>query len=221
MPAQERPRERLIKYGASALSNSELLAIILRTGSAKENVLSLANRILSEFDLKQLSRASVARLKSLHGIKEAKAAEIAACFELARRLESFTESPKPAIRGPQDVFNLKYPLLRELKKEVFLALHLNTKNYLIKEETISIGSLNENVVHPREVFKSALMESASALIVVHNHPSGDPTPSNNDVEITKKLDETGKIIGIPLLDHIIIGDGRYVSLKDRGVIRSD
>ncbi|VVB86779.1 RadC-like JAB domain protein [uncultured archaeon] len=218
MQKEERPRERLIKSGTASLSDSELLAIILRTGSRKENVINLSQRILSEYNLKQLSQTSLGQLMKIHGIKEGKASQIAACFEIARRLESFNEDVKPKINSPEDVYRRIYPRMREQKKESFIELCLDTKNQVIREETISTGSLNANIVHPREVFKTALAESAAHIIVAHNHPSGDPTPSREDIEITKKLVETGKIIGIDVLDHVIIGDGRHFSMKEAGHI---
>ncbi|HEX7627294.1 MAG TPA: DNA repair protein RadC [Candidatus Methanoperedens sp.] len=218
LPKDERPRERLIKNGASALSDSELLAIILRTGSKQENVINLSQRILKEYNIKQLSQINLTQLMKVHGIKESKAAQIAACFEIARRLETFKNEDKQKINSPEDVYRLIYPKMREQKKELFIELCLDTKNQIIKEETISVGSLNANIVHPREVFKLALAESAAHIIVAHNHPSGDPTPSREDIEITKKLVETGNIMGITLLDHVIIGDGRHFSMKEAGHI---
>ncbi len=218
MQKEERPRERLLKNGASSLSDSELLAIILRTGTRQENVINMCQRLLSMYNLKQLSQANIKKLTQVHGIKESKAAQIAACFEIARRLETFNEGSRPKINSPEDVYRLIYPRMREQKKELFIELCLDTKNQVIKEETISIGSLNANIVHPREVFKTALTESAAHIIVAHNHPSGDPAPSREDIEITKKLAETGKIMGIDLLDHVIIGDGRHFSLKEAGHI---
>lgn len=218
MQKEERPRERLIKNGASALSDSELLAIILRTGSKKENVINLSQRILGEYNIKQLSQINITQLMKVHGIKESKAAQISACFEIARRLESFNSVEKPKISSPEDVYRRLFPRMREQKKEMFIELCLDTKNQILKEEVISVGSLNANVVHPREVFKLALTESAAHIIVAHNHPSGDPTPSREDIEITKKLVETGNIMGITVLDHVIIGDGRHFSMKEAGHI---
>lgn len=218
MKKEERPRERLIKNGPSALSDSELLAIILRTGSRKENVINLSHRLLKEYNIKQLSQINIAQLMNVHGIKESKAAQIAACFEIARRLESFKEVEKPRVSSPEDVYRLIYPRVREQKKEMFIELCLDTKNRIIREDTISVGSLNANVVHPREVFKLALAVSAASIIVVHNHPSGDPTPSREDIEITKKIAQTGDIMGITVLDHVIIGDGRHFSMKEAGHI---
>jgi len=219
IPEDERPRERLIRYGPESLSNAELLGIILRTGSKEENVVSLCSRILSEYSIKQLSLANVARLMQVHGVGKAKAAQISAVFELARRLETFIEEPKRKISSPKDVYALMYPKMREQKKEKFITLYLDTKNQILKEEVISIGSLNASIVHPREVFKSALMESSASVIMIHNHPSGDPSPSREDIMVTEKLIEGGKLLGIDVLDHIIIGDGRYVSLKDEGFVK--
>jgi DNA repair protein RadC len=218
MQKDERPRERLIKNGASALSDSELLAIILRTGSKKENVINLSQRILGEYNIKQLSQINLTQLMKIHGIKESKATQISACFEIARRLESFNNVEKPKISSPEDVYRRLFPRMREYKKEMFIELCLDTKNQIIKEEVVSMGSLNANVVHPREVFKLALTESAAHIIVAHNHPSGDPVPSREDIEITKKLVETGNIMGITVLDHVIIGDGRHFSMKEAGHI---
>lgn len=215
---RDRPRERLLKHGPSVLSDSELLAVILRTGTKGENVLNMCSRILSTYNIQQLSRISPSRLQEIRGVGSAKAAEIASVFELARRLETFTEEDKPRISSPDAVYRYIYPKLRELKKESFIALHLDTKNRLIREETVSVGSLNANIVHPREVFKTAIQESAAAIIVAHNHPSGDPAPSQNDIDITKKLVESGKVVGIEVYDHIIIGNGRYLSLKEQNLI---
>ncbi|WP_048130319.1 MULTISPECIES: DNA repair protein RadC [unclassified Methanosarcina] len=219
IPEEERPRERLIKNGPEALSNAELLGIVLRTGSREENVVSLCGRILSEYSIKQLSLANVSRLTQVKGVGKAKATQIAAVFELARRLETFVEEPKRKICSPKDVYTLMYPKMREQKKEKFITLYLDTKNQILKEEVVSIGSLNASIVHPREVFKLALLESSASVIMVHNHPSGDPSPSREDIMVTEKLVEGGKLLGIDILDHIIIGDGRYVSLKDEGFVR--
>jgi DNA repair protein RadC len=218
MPAEYRPQARLINEGTMALSDAELLSLIIRTGSKMENAINLCHRMLSQFDLKQLSVAPVSQIMQIHGIKKAKASQIAACFELSRRLEVFKGGDLAKINSPEDVYRLLYPGLREIKRELFIELCLDTKNQVIKQETISIGSLNANVVHPREVFKTAIRESAAHIIVAHNHPSGDPTPSREDIEITKKLVETGKVMGIDVLDHVIIGDCRHFSMKEAGHI---
>lgn len=218
MPAEYRPQARLINEGTSALSDGELISVIIRTGSKMENAINLSHRILSQFDLKQLSRAPISEVMKIHGIGTAKATQLAACFELSRRLETFQGEDLKKISSPEDVYRLLYPGMREMKREMFIELCLDTKNQVIRQETISIGSLNANVVHPREVFKTAIRESAAHIIVAHNHPSGDPTPSREDIEITKKLVETGNIMGITVLDHVIIGDGRHFSLKEAGHI---
>lgn len=218
MPLQERPRERLAKHGAEALSSAELLAIILRAGTRRMSALDLANALLKNHGLKKLSQLSVVELSKLHGIKAAKASQVTACFELAKRLSSFSSEPRPKIKSSQDVYALLSPRIGGLKKECFVCLYLSTKNQLLKEETISIGSLNASVVHPREVFKGAIQESAASIILAHNHPSGDAMPSSEDVELTKKLVESGKLIGINVLDHVIIGDGQFASLKEMGML---
>jgi DNA repair protein RadC len=214
----DRPRERLIKHGASGLTNNELLAVILRTGTKSENVLTMCSRLLSTYNIQQLSLASITKLQQIHGIGSAKAAQISAVFELARRLESFSEKEKPSISSPEAAYTYIYPILREQKKESFIALYLDTKNKLIFKEIVSVGSLNANIVHPREVFRPAIVQSAAAIIVAHNHPSGDPAPSQNDIDITRKLIETGKIIGIEIHDHIIIGNSRFLSMKELNLI---
>lgn len=218
MPLEERPSNRLMSAGPASLSNAELLSIILKSGSVAENAINLSQRILSQFDLKQLSAIDAPQLMKIHGIKSGKASQIVACFELARRLEKFDRSSKHKINSPEDVYRRLYPTMRESKKETFVELCLDTKNQIIREDTVSIGSLNANIVHPREVFRIALMDSAAHIIVAHNHPSGDPAPSREDVDITKKLVETGKIMGIDVLDHVIIGDGRHFSMKEAGHI---
>jgi DNA repair protein RadC len=219
IPEAERPVERLVRNGPESLSNAELLGIILRTGTKEENVVNLCSRILSEYNIKQLSLANISRLMEIHGIGKVKAAQITAVFELSRRLETFAEEPKKKISSPKDVYSLMYPRMREQKKEKFIMLYLDTKNQVLKEEVVSIGSLNSSIVHPREVFKSALMESSASVIMIHNHPSGDPSPSKEDVMVTQKMVEGGKLLGIEVLDHIIIGDGRYISLKDEGFVK--
>ena len=218
MAAEERPSNRLMSNGAASLSNAELLSIILKSGSVAENAINLSQRVLSQFDLKQLSAVDATQLMKIHGIKSGKATQIVACFELARRLETFDGQSKSKINSPEDVYRRLYPAMRESKKEHFVELCLDTKNQVIREDTISIGSLNANIVHPREVFRTALIESAAHIIVAHNHPSGDPTPSREDIDITKKLVETGKIMGIDVLDHVIIGDCRHFSMKEAGHI---
>lgn len=215
---EDRPQNRLLDKGPEALSNSELLSLIIKTGTRNTNAFALTQKLLSEYDLQQLSVTKPSQLMVFKGIKKCKAAQISACFELARRLQNFSIEEKRKISSPEDIYRYLYPSMQGTKKEQFIALYLDTKNQILKSEVISVGSLNANVVHPREVFKSALINSAAHIIVSHNHPSGDPTPSREDIEITKTLVETGKIIGIQLLDHVIIGDNRHFSMKEAGHI---
>ncbi len=218
LPEEERPRERMIKYGSEGLSNTELLAILLRTGSRNESVLQLANKILSELKgILHLHEITVEELTTIKGVGPAKAIQIKAAIELGRRVSKQFTIDRYIIRSPRDVANYLMEDMRYLKQEQFLILLLDTKNHVISKEIISIGSLNSSIVHPREVFKPAIKKSASAIIAAHNHPSGDSTPSKEDIQVTNRLIEAGKILGIELLDHIIIGDGKYFSLKDEGL----
>ena len=216
MPEDERPRERLIKYGPKHLSTAELLAIILRVGTHEMNAVDFAKELLDKYNLPSLAKSNVIELRKTLGVGDAKACQIIACFELGRRL--LTYESKPPIKTAQDVADLFMPELQYLKKENFKGVYLDSKNRVIWDETISIGTLNASIVHPREVFSTALVKSANAIILVHNHPSGDPTPSSDDIEITKKMIDAGKLMDIEILDHIIIGEGEYVSLKERELI---
>ncbi len=218
LPKNEMPREKLIKNGPKTLTNSELLAIILRTGNKKENVLELSNKFFKEYNLKSFSRLKIPTLKKQLGIGDAKACQILACFELGKRLSSFKEDKKPQIKNPKDVVKLFMPEMNSLEKEHFKGIYLDSRKRIIKQETIFIGSLNDSVIHPREIFKIALDENAAAIILIHNHPSGDPSPSGSDVEITKELIEAGKLLGIEVLDHIIIGGNKFISLKNKELI---
>jgi len=218
-PADERPRERLRAYGVQALTTAELLAIIIRTGSRERNAVSLGEFLLAEFgSIKGVATATVEQLAKVKGLGAVKAGQIKAAIEFGNRLSLFTEDAKPSIGGPRDVANLLMPDLRYQKKEILKSLLLDTKNRVLAIRTVSIGDLSSSIVHPREVFKDAVVISAAALIVAHNHPSGDPTPSAEDVAVTKRLIGAGEIMGIDLLDHIVIGDGVFVSLKERGLI---
>ncbi|CDF58127.1 RadC family protein [Thermobrachium celere] len=219
IPIEERPRERLIKYGESALSNAELLAIILRTGTKSESALDLAKKILSMYGgITFLANSSVFELSKIRGIGFAKACQIKACIELGKRLNSFKGQEKVKITCPEDVALLVMDEMRFLTKEHFRVIFLNTKNYVIQVKDISIGSLNSSIVHPREVFLEAIKQSSASIILCHNHPSGDPNPSSEDINITKRLIDAGKILGIEVLDHLIIGDGKYISLKEKNII---
>lgn len=217
VPYYDRPRERLLRVGAVHLSDTELLAILLRTGTEKETAYELAQRLLSRFDdLRGLAQASHAELIELKGIGQVKAIEMHAAFELGRRLTGVPRQSRASIRLPRDVADLMIPELAHLTQEHFVCLFLNTKNYVIGKQTIFVGSLDSSIVHPREVFKEAIRRSSASVICLHNHPSGDPTPSREDIAITHTLKEAGELVGISLLDHVIIGDGKYVSLKEQG-----
>jgi len=217
-PEFERPRERLLKKGAESLSDAQLLAIILRTGSSKKTVIDTAMELISRFGgLKGIEEASTKELKSFKGLGNAKIAQIKAAFELGRRVLSHTFQ-KQIFNSASIVYNYFFPILNGLKKEVFIALLLDTKLKLIRHVKVSEGILNQSLIHPREVFKEAVKESAFAIILIHNHPSGDPTPSEQDIEITKKLKKASEILEISLLDHVIIGNGKYFSMKENKII---
>lgn len=219
VPNWERPRERLLKEGAQSLSNQELIAIILGTGTKQESVIFLAQRILHHFyGLRLLKEATVEELKKIKGIGDTKAVQLLAALELGSRVHKLRNEERIVIRSPEDVSRFMMEELRFLTQEHFVALYLNSKNHVLQKKTVFIGSLNASIVHPREVFKEALRHSAASIICLHNHPSGDPTPSKEDIEVTKRLVESGKIIGIELLDHIIIGDQKFVSLKEKGYV---
>jgi len=219
LSSESRPRERLQNSGSRSLSNPELLAIILQQGSQKENVLEVANKLLHKNNLKSLSRMNISALKKMNGIGEAKACQIVACFELGRRLASFHQEKKVTINSAKDVYKLFSPEMSTLKKEHFKGIYLDSRKGMIKEETIFVGDLNTSVFHPREIFEPAIIEGAAGLILVHNHPSGDPNPSEEDIEITKQLIAAGKILGIELVDHVIIGSKKYCSLREKHFTR--
>jgi len=219
LPLSERPRERLQKLGVEALSSQEILAVILGRGVAGESVMVTAQRLLSQFgNLKGIASASVEELSQVKGIGIAKASQIKAAFELSSRLEGYSEvGDKPIVKTPEDVVSLVRGKLKGKKREHFLAILLDTRNQLIRVSEISIGSLDTSIVHPREVFKEAISASATSVIFVHNHPSGDPGASEDDIKLTKRLAEVGEIVGIDVLDHIILGDKDYLSLKREGL----
>ncbi len=219
IPVEDRPRERLIKYGSEALSNSELLAIILRTGTKSETAIDMATRLISSNEgLKFLSSCTIQELSQVKGIGQAKASQIKAAVELGKRLKNYRIDNKIKINSPEDIADLVMEDMRYLKKEHLRVIFLNTKNIVIDVKDLSVGSLNASVVHPREIYSEAIRRSSAAIIICHNHPSGDPTSSQEDINITRRLYEVGKLVGIDLLDHVIIGDGCYISLKEKGIL---
>jgi len=217
-PRGDRPREKLLEHGASALSPAELFAVVLRTGSEGESVLDHARALMARYgdDLRALARAGIAELCELRGIGPAKAAQIAAVIELAKRFGEIEFRPGAAFRGSGDVYAHFRERLASEQRERFYAVLLDNKHRKIKDIAVSEGSLTASIVHPRDVFLPVVRESAAAVIFVHNHPSGDPTPSKEDIEITRRLREVGDIMGVRVLDHVVIGKGRYVSFVDDG-----
>ncbi|SHN85770.1 RadC family protein [Desulfitobacterium chlororespirans] len=219
LPEELLPRERLFQYGADALSNREILAILLRTGVKGENVLDFSERLLTETGgLSGLARLTVHELTRYRGMGTAKAAELKAALELGRRSVSSDPLVRPVINSPQDIAHLVMEEMRYLDREHFRVVSLSTKNHVLGISPISVGSLNSSLVHPRECFKEAIRRNSNAIILLHNHPSGDPTPSNEDIDVTRRLSDGGQILGIEVLDHVIIGDNRYISLKERGIL---
>jgi len=220
-PEEDRPREKLLQKGAAALSPTELLAIILRTGNAStgENVLDQARLLLAEFkDLKGIDAAPLRELQAIKGIGPAKMAQLKACFELGRRLGQVKWETGKSLRSSEDVFRHFRKDFESEKREIFYVVLLTNKNRKIREVKVSEGSLTASLVHPREVYNPVIRESAAAVIFVHNHPSGDPAPSPEDLEITKRLKEVGEVIGVRVLDHVVIGHNRYFSFSDRGLL---
>ena len=219
MPQNERPQERLLRYGADNLSNSELLAVILRTGTRNENVINLSQRIITAFNgINGLLEASQEDLMKISGIKEAKASQILSMAEMAKRFQTYRSGDSYKINSPADAADLIMVELREFKQEILKVLLLNTKNVVIDIHNASMGSLNSSIVHPREIYKEAIRKSAASIIMVHNHPSGDPSPSSEDIAATTRIKEVGKIVGIELLDHVIVGDGKYISLREKNLL---
>lgn len=217
LPHEERPRERMMHYGAESLSQAELLAILLRTGTRRESAIHIAQQMLGKIGgLRGLVDLSIEELTEINGIGPAKAVQLKAGIELGRRLANSRFTMPVIIRSPQDAAEILTEQLRYLQKEHFVCLFLNTKNHVIGQETLSMGSLNASIVHPREVFRAAIKCSSASIICAHNHPSGDPTPSPEDISLTSRLLKAGEIVGIEVLDHLIIGDNGFVSLKEKG-----
>ena len=218
MPNEERPRERLLQYGAQALSSAELLAIILRSGKAGQNVKHLAEALVNYFGgLPGIARASVVELQALEGIGPAKAAEIKAALELGRRLLTTTPEERPTIQSPADAANIFMSEMAFLVQEHLRVMLLDTRNRVLKVETVYKGSLNSAIIRTAEIFRTAIKDNAAAIVIAHNHPSGDPTPSSDDIRTTREIVKAGKLLQIDVLDHVIVGHSRYISLKERGL----
>jgi len=211
---ENRPRERLEKQGPSVLSDAELLAVILKTGNKDENVIDMSNRLISKYGFDKLSMCSLTELQEINGIGSAKACQIIALFELNKR-HSYSKTQGKPIKTAKDVFEHCSPKLSSSDREHFMILHLDTKNRVIKDEIVSVGALTGTIAHPREVFKSAIKESAHSVILVHNHPSGDPAPSDEDLKMTERLLEAGEILGIKVLDHVIVGKTEWWSWNEK------
>ena len=215
IPRLDRPREKIEKYGPEKLSNAELLAVILGNGTKGVNVLELSKKITRTFPKRELAEACYVDLKKSFGLGPAKACQIVACFELGRRL--LKDKKSELILSPKDVWeNLRD--IRDNKKEHFVIFYLDTRNQEIQREIISVGILNASLIHPREVFEPAIRSSAAQIIISHNHPSGDPKPSDDDLEVTKRLLEAGKILGIEIIDHVIVSRNSFLSLKYEGLL---
>lgn len=213
---ENRPRERLQKLGSAALSEAELLAIIFKTGTKTDNVLDVSNKLIGKYGFQKLAECSFTELQAINGIGPAKACQVMAMFELFRRHKpSQVDEKRSAIKSPKDVLDLYSPRLEGLKKETFLMVMLNVRKKVIRDEVVSVGSLSGTVVHPREVFRPAIKESAHSIVIVHNHPSGDPSPSEEDREVTNALSKAGKLLDIPMVDHVILaGCGKYYSFRE-------
>jgi DNA repair protein RadC len=218
-PEKERPRERLLQQGAQHLTEAELLGILIGKGTTRKTAIDLARELLDRYEsLENLFSRSPSELMKIKGIGSAKAATLSAAFQLVRRIQSKTSKDQPSFKRAKDVANLYLPLMKDLRKEVFRVLLLSRANRLIKEVTISEGTLDASIVHPRDVFREALLESAAGVILLHNHPSGNPNPSEEDIRITKQLVEAGRVMGIKVYDHIILAGEDYRSLADEGLI---
>ncbi len=218
LPVDERPRERLAHAGEGALSMAELLAIILRTGVGGESALALATRLISRYGgLPGLARASFTELRAEKGLGPAKTAQLKAALELGRRMLLIAPEDRFVVRSPADVAQLLMAEMSHLEQEHFRVLYLDTRNRLLGSETVYVGSLNASHIRVSEVFREAVKRNCASIIVVHNHPSGDPTPSPEDVEVTRQLVAAGNLLDIEVLDHLIIGQQRFVSLRERGL----
>lgn len=218
-PVEERPRERLYHKGAAALSDAELLAIQLGTGVRGASALDVAHEVLSQFGtLQDLAAREVAEVAGVRGVGRARAVRLASAFEITRRLRSRNGHARPTLSSPEQVFARYGPLMEDLRKEVFRLALVDAQNGLLKDVVVSEGTLSASLVHPREVFKPAILESAASIILLHNHPSGDPTPSREDLRLTRQLVECSKLLDLRIHDHVIIGRERFISLAQRGAL---
>jgi DNA repair protein RadC len=221
-PEDERPREKMNRQGCASLSDAELLALIIRTGdtSSRKSAIDLGRELISHFssNLRELGSADITEITAIKGMGIAKAAGVKAAFTLAARFQARKLEKLDRFTSPRQVFDYFHHEFRDSRKEYFLVLLLDGKNRIIRRVQVSEGSLNQSIVHPREVFSPAVKESAAAMILVHNHPTGDPAPSQEDIAITRRLKEAGEIMGIRVLDHIIVGDGEYLSFVERGLM---
>ena len=214
MPESGRPRERFVKFGASALSDAELMAIILRTGNKGENVIDMSNRLIAEYGLNKIFDCSIEELQKVKGIGPSKAMQLLAMAEIGKRHSASIRNLK-RVTCAKDVFDLFHERLKDEKQEHFYIVMLSTKNHIIGEHLVSKGVLDAAIVEPREVFRPAIKSAASRIILIHNHPSGDPSPSDEDIEVTKKLMNAGEMMNIKVLDHVIIGDGKVWSWSEK------
>jgi DNA repair protein RadC len=218
-PAGERPREKMLHGGVQVLSDAELLALVLRTGGGGQTAVDLARGLMGGGrSLRDIGTMTAGELMRVRGIGAAKAVELLAAFEIGRRAQAMRDPASTIIRTPEDVARRMIPMLRDRPIEVFTVLVLDAKNAVKCDLELSAGTLNASLVHPREVFKAAIDRMAASVIVVHNHPSGNPEPSREDIEVTRQLVEAGRIVGIPLHDHIIVAGDRYTSLAERGLL---
>lgn len=219
MPEEDRPRERLERVGAPALSNAELIAVLFRTGSRSEGAVALAERLLRTFgDIRRLARASLEELQEIKGVGRVKAIELKAALELGKRMVHHKDPTRPRINSAKDLALVLMGEFKEYETERFVSVLLNTKNEHLKTVEISRGGLDNTPALPHDVFRQAVRDGAHGLIVAHNHPSGDPEPSRADVELTRRLASSAEILGVRFLDHVIFGDKRWVSLKERGLM---
>ncbi|MBI5476062.1 MAG: DNA repair protein RadC [Ignavibacteriales bacterium] len=218
-PLGDRPREKLIKYGADTLTEAELIAILLRTGAGKITAVDIGKLLIKEFiSLDRLAKKSYSELQSFKGVGPAKAISLCAAFELGRRAAVEQKKERKTISTPEDVVSIYLPGLRDAQQEIFKVLFLDSANHLLGDRLITTGILNSSLVHPREVYKYAIIESAASIIILHNHPSGNPEPSSDDIQITRQISEAGKILGIPLHDHIILAREKYASFAEKGLL---